>query len=85
MKLCPSIVIYVTFLVMLDSSALKLLPLPKLSPTNNPWIQPFRLIKEMFIVDWVLNFLHCLLLHCHKCNLNRMMMPVLRFLKGLSG
>jgi hypothetical protein len=51
MKLCPSIVISAMFLVILTSSAPKLLLLPQLFP---PWIRQLKKLKGMFLVDWVL-------------------------------
>ena len=79
MKLCPSIVISAMFLVILTSSAPKLLLLPRL-----PWLQQFKTLKGMFLVDWVLVLLHSPLLLCLSCKTS----PKIRtyqLLKGLSG
>lgn len=71
------------FLVIPDSSVLRLLLLPKLSPAINPWLKLFKLIKGMFFIDWVLNLLSNLLLYCHRSKTSPMTMPYLGVLKGM--
>jgi hypothetical protein len=63
MKLCPSIVTYVVSLAILVSSAPKLLLLSKLYLAINLRLRMVKLIKGLFLVDWVPNLLFLLFLH----------------------
>lgn len=71
MKLCPSIVSSAMFLGTLISSAPKLLLIQKLYPALNHWFQLFKLIKGLFLVDWVLSHLFSPLLLCKSCKTSR--------------
>jgi hypothetical protein len=65
MKLCPSIVTSAMSLAILVSSAPKLLLLSKLYLAINPRLRMFKLIKGLFLVEWVPSLLFLLL---HRCN-----------------
>jgi len=84
MKLYPSIAISAMFLVILTSSAPKLLLLPQLFPALHPRLRQFKQLKGMFLVDWVLVLLYSPLLLCLSCKTS----PKTRtyqLLKGMSG
>jgi hypothetical protein len=83
MKLCLNIVISAMFLIIPNSSTLRLLLPPKLSPAINPWLRLFKLIKGMFFIDWVLNLLSNLFLHCHRSKTSLTTMSYLGVLKGM--
>jgi hypothetical protein len=83
MKLCPSIVISAMFLVILTSSAPKLLLLPQLSPAL-PWLRQFKKLTGMFLVDWVLVLFYSPPLLCLSCKTSPKP-STYQLLKGLSG